>query len=205
MRLEPFSLTGHHVSLEPLSPEHVPALVDAAMVDPDVFGFTHVPTEAVGMASYVDTLRHEAAHDAAVPFVQRRVDDGRIAGCTRFLNLIWWPAQPHPVEVEIGGTWLAADTQRTAINSEAKLLLLGHAFENWQVHRVAICTDARNEQSRIAIERLGATYEGTLRRHRASMGHRTPAGTPRDSAMYSIVAEEWPAIRTALDRRLRGR
>jgi len=202
MRLEPFSLTGLHVSLEPLSPEHVPALVDAATTDRTSYGFTNVPGDPVSMAAYVDVLRHDALHDTAVPFVQRRVTDGRLVGCTRFLNLVWWPGRETPVEVEIGGTWLSSDAQRTPLNSEAKLLLLGQAFDTWHVHRVAVCTDARNERSRAAIERLGARFEGVLRQHRASIGHLVPAGTSRDSAMYSIVTEEWPDIRARLEVRL---
>ena len=186
MRLEPFSLTGLHVALEPLSPEHVPALVDAATTDRASYGFTNVPGDPVSMAAYVDVLRHDALHDTAVPFV----------------NLVWWPGRETPVEVEIGGTWLSSDAQRTPLNSEAKLLLLGQAFDTWHVHRVAICTDARNDRSRAAIERLGAHFEGVLRQHRVSIGHLVPAGTSRDSAMYSIVAEEWPDIRTRLEVRL---
>ena len=205
MRLEPFSLTGLHVSLEPISPEHVPALVEAATTDRATYGFTNVPEDPVTMAAYVDTLRNDALHDSAVPFVQRRVGDGRIVGCTRYLNLGWWPGRPTPVEVEIGGTWLSADAQRTPVNSEAKLLLLRQAFDTWGVHRVAICTDARNERSRAAIERLGAQFEGILRRHRASMGTSTPAGTARDSAMYSIIDDEWPEIRDRLEARVGAR
>lgn len=204
MRLEPFSLTGLHVTLEPMSPEHVPALVDAATDDRTSYGFTHVPGDPVSMASYVDTLRHDALHDSAVPFVQRRSADGRVVGCTRFLNLSWWPGRATPVEVEIGGTWLSADAQRTPVNSEAKLLLLGRAFDEWGVHRVAICTDARNERSRAAIERLGAQFEGVLRRHRASIGSDVRAGTPRDSAMYSIIDDEWPDVRARLEARVHG-
>ena len=204
MRLEPFSLTGRHVSLEPMSPEHVPALVDAATTDRTTYGYTNVPGDPVSMAAYVDTLRHDALHDTAVPFVQRRVADGRIVGCTRFMNLAWWHGRHTPVEVEIGGTWLSGDAQRTPLNSEAKLLLLGQAFDEWGVFRVAICTDARNERSRAAIERLGAQFEGVLRRHRASMGTDTPAGTARDSAMYSIIDDEWPAIRDRLQARLQA-
>jgi N-acetyltransferase len=202
MRLEPFSLTGLHVSLEPMSPEHVPALVAAANTDRATYGFTHVPGDPVTMATYVDTLRHDALHDTAVPFVQRRLDDDRVVGCTRFLNLVWWPGRNTPVEVEIGGTWLAADVQRTPVNSEAKLLLLSRAFDVWNVHRVAICTDARNTRSREAIERLGAQFEGVLRRHRPSIGHLVAAGTPRDTATYSIIVEEWPDIRDRLRARV---
>ena len=202
MRLEPFTLTGRHVSLEPLSPEHVPALLEAATLDRSTYGFTQVPADAVSMAAYVDTLRHDALHDTAVPFVQRRLADGRIVGCTRYLNVTWWSGTPSPVEVEIGGTWLSGDAQRTPLNSEAKLLLLEQAFDRWGVHRVAICTDARNERSRVAIERLGARFEGILRRHRQVMGGEAPPGTPRDSAMYSIIREEWAEVRTRLESRL---
>ena len=91
------------------------------------------------------------------------------------MNLVWWPGREAPVEVEVGGTWLAAAAQRTPINTEAKVLLLRHAFEVWQVGRVAICTDARNDRSRNAIERIGATFEGVLRRHRPATGHLSTA------------------------------
>src|SRR4029077_4963655 len=125
-------------------------------------------------------------------------------GCTRYLRLEWWGDRTSvvgagvsistsvvgagvsirhvPAELEIGGTWLAASAQRTPINTEAKLLLLGNAFDEWHVERVAICTDGRNSRSRTAIERIGATFEGVLRRHRASY---VPGEGARDSAMYS--------------------
>jgi RimJ/RimL family protein N-acetyltransferase len=105
---------------------------------------------------------------------------------------------PYPDEVEIGGTWLAASAQRTGINTEAKLLLLSYAFDHWGVGRVAICTDARNERSRRAIEGIGAQLDGVLRSHRPST---VPgeAGTLRDSALYSVVAERWPFVRDRLE------
>jgi len=154
-------------------------------------------------AEYVRWLLDDAAHGRAAPFVQRRVDDGVVVGCTRFLNPLWPLGRVDPDEVEIGGTWLSASAQRTPINSEAKLLLLRHAFGAWEAQRVAICTDARNEQSRRAIERLGATFEGVMRRHRRS----TRVGevdTLRDTAMYSITIDEWPAIETRLRSFLTG-
>ena len=107
-----------------------------------------------------------------------------------------------PAEVEIGGTGLAGPAQRTPLNTEAKLLLLTHAFEQWGVFRVAICTDATNLRSRAAIERIGATFEGVLRRHRASMGHLGTAGQARDSAIFSITDHEWPGVRAMLRGRL---
>eukprot|EP01041_Mallomonas_annulata_P017597 gene17597-36132_t len=179
MRLEPFALRGSHVMLEPLDRRHADDLLTAA-ADRSTFGHTLVPHDLGSMTAYIDGLLADADADAVVPFVQRRLADGAVVGCTRFLNLVWWPGRGTPVEVEIGGTWLATDAQRSAINSEAKLLLLGHAFEVWQAARVAICTDARNERSRRAIERLGATFEGVLRNHRAAAGSESVPGTSVD-------------------------
>lgn len=201
MRIRPFPLTGTAVRLVPLALDHVPALVAAAAADRSTFGFTMVPDDEPAMTRYVEQLLADAEADAAVPFTQCDAA-GRPVGCTRYLNVVWAAGRDAPSEVEIGGTWLATEVQRTAVNTEAKLLLLGHAFEQWHVHRVAICTDARNERSRRAIERLGATFEGILRRHRVSVGHAVEAGTPRDSAMYSVVREEWPAVRDGLLARL---
>ena len=121
------------------------------------------------------------------------------------MELRWWRGRPDPDEVEIGGTWLAADVQRSAVNTDAKLLLLTHAFDVWNVDRVALATDERNERSRAAITRLGASFEGILRNHRPS---KVPGeeGRPRNTALFSITAEEWPEVRRALTDRLdRGR
>ncbi len=201
MRIEPFVLRGSVVQLEPLSLDHVPALVAAATEDRSSYGYTPVPDTAAAMEPYVRGLLDEAARDLVVPFVQRRLADDTPVGCTRYLDIRYWGGAELPSEVEIGGTWLAASAQRTPLNSEAKLLLLTHAFEQWQVQRVAICTDARNRRSRSAIERLGATFEGVLRNHRLQAGHESVAGAPRDTACYSIVPDEWPSVRA----RLRGR
>jgi RimJ/RimL family protein N-acetyltransferase len=202
-RLAVSALTGHHVSLEPMSLEHVDALASAGSGDRSTFGYTQVPDGRVETAAYVESLLNDASHDRAVPFVQRRIDDDVIVGCTRFMSPAWPLGRVDPDEVEIGGTWLSAAAQRTPINSEAKLLMLTHAFEVWNAQRVAICTDARNEQSRRAIERLGATFEGVMRHHRRS----TRAGEDaalRDTATYSIIADEWPAVaarlRSSIDR-----
>lgn len=202
MRVRPFTLAGRHVRLEPLGLDHVSALVRAAEADRSSFGFTLVPADESAMSSYAAGLLADAAADTVVPFVQCDAASGMPLGCTRYLNIVWWPDRSTPAELEIGGTWLTAAAQRTPINTEAKLLLLSHAFDEWAVHRVAICTDARNDRSRQAIERLGATFEGVLRRHRASQGHAVEAGTPRDTATYSIVPEEWPGVRDRLRARL---
>ena len=204
MRLEPFTLTGTHVQLEPLTHGHAAALLHAANRDRDSYGYTPVPADDASMAGYIDWLRGDAERDVVVPFVQRRLADDMPVGCTRFLNVTWYAGRDTPAEVEIGGTWLAADAQRSVINTEAKLMLLTHAFEQWNVLRVAICTDALNQQSRAAIERLGASFEGILRQHRAATGHLSTPGTARDTAAYSILPAEWSAIRTRLRSRLDG-
>lgn len=205
MRLAPFTLTGPYVQLEPLDPSHATELVTAANLDRSSYGYTLVPDTPSSMSTYIDGLLSDAAADRVVPFVQRRTADGMLVGCTRFLDIVWWPRRDAPVEAEIGGTWLAADAQRSAVNTNAKLLLLAHAFEVWGVHRLAICTDARNTRSRDAIVRLGATFEGILRNHRPSAGHETSPG-PRNTATHSILPDEWPAIKAALTQRLeRGR
>jgi RimJ/RimL family protein N-acetyltransferase len=200
-RLTIRSLTGTHVSLEPMTLDHVDAIASAGAHDRSTFGYTQVPNGRNEAADYVTWLLDDAAHDRAAPFVQRRVVDGTVVGCTRFLNPLWPLGREHPDEVEIGGTWLSPTAQRTAVNTEAKLLLLTHAFTTWQVQRVAICTDARNAQSRQAIEGIGARFEGELRRHRRS----TRAGEEaqlRDTATYAITTTDWPAVRTLLTARL---
>lgn len=204
MRLEPFTLSGAHVRLVPLTPSLAPALLAAGDRDRSTFGFTAVPDTPVAMDAYITGLLADAERDTAVPFAQVRVADGMPVGCTRFMNVLWWAGRDTPVEVEIGGTWLAADAQRTPINTEAKLLLLRQAFEQWHVFRVAVCTDARNAASRAAIERIGGRLEGILRNHRASMGAATTPGTPRDTAAYSIIDSEWPDVRARLEARLHG-
>jgi RimJ/RimL family protein N-acetyltransferase len=202
MRLEPFTLTGRHVVLEPLTAAHAEALLAAADIDRSSYGYTLVPADLDTMRGYIESLLAAARSDTAVPFVQRVPGSGEVVGCSRFLDLRWWSGRPTPDEAEIGGTWLRADVQRTAVNTEAKLLLLSHAFEVWQVHRVAICTDARNERSRTAIARLGAQFEGVLRNHRPAAGNAVPLGGARDTAVFSIVASEWPTVCEGLRARL---
>lgn len=204
MRLEPFTLEGTHVRLVPLALDHVGALTAAANRDRSSYGFTAVPADERAMHQYVAALLAEAEHDTVMPFAQLRVADGAPVGCTRLMNLVWHGGRTTPTEAEIGGTWLAGDAQRTPLNTEAKLLLLRQAFDVWGVFRVAICTDARNERSRTAIERLGASFEGILRNHRLLMGDGVAPGSPRDTACYSIVPDEWPVIERRLEERLRA-
>lgn len=195
------TLRGRHVELVPLEPAHTDALLAAATVDRETYGYTEVPGTAERMARYIDNLVAKRDAGTDLPFAQRLVADGRLVGCTRYLEIRRWRGRPDPDEVEVGGTWLAADVQRTPVNTEAKLLLLTHAFETWHVDRVALATDARNERSRRAIERLGARFEGVLRHHRPS----TVAGEdgrPRDTALFALTDEDWPAAKAALVSRL---
>ena len=194
------------MALEPLSFDHVDELVQAAAEDRRTYLYTHVPDGAEEMTRYIGMLLGQRESGLVKPYAQREITSdgqlGRLVGCTRFMELRFafgrgFPGDPYPDEVEIGGTWLAQSAQRTAINTEAKLLMMTQAFEVWGVGRVAVCTDARNENSRRAIERLGAVYEGTLRSHRQSHV-RSEGGRLRDTAVYAVVAREWPKIRDNL-------
>ena len=198
--LRPITLAGRHVVLAPLARDHVDGLVAAASIDRSTYGLTWVPDGRDAMTAYVDQLLAEHAAAKVLPFVQIDARTGEPVGCTRYLDLQWWSGSDIPDELEIGGTWLAASAQRTAINTEAKRLLLGYAFDDLDVWRVAICTDADNVQSRTAIERLGAVFEGVLRNHRSKYNTATPQA--RDTAVYSIVRDEWPTVRAGLDAKL---
>lgn len=190
-------LTGSHVALEPMRLDHVDEIAQAASGDRSTFGWTQVPDGREEAHAYVRWLLDDAAAGAAAPFVQRRLSDDTVVGCTRYLHPLWTLGREHPDEVEVGGTWLSTDAQRSAVNTEAKLLLLAHAFDEWEVQRVAVCTDARNERSRTAIERIGATFEGVLRRHRRSTGP-GEHGLLRDTAVYSVTRDDWPGVLSRL-------
>jgi N-acetyltransferase len=196
------TLTGNHVQLEQLRVEFAEELASAGNEDRSTYGWTPVPPTTEGMERYITGLLGDQQARTVVPFVQRRLSDGALVGCTRYLRLEWWGARDLPDEVEIGGTWLAASAQRTAINTEAKYLLLNNAFDAWNVHRVSICTDARNTQSRTAILRIGAAFEGILRSHRGSYAPGEENRVARDSAMYSVTRADWPAVKSGLEGRL---
>lgn len=197
---EPVVLTGRHVRLEPLTLEHVAGLVAAANEDRSSFSWTPVPQDAAAFRWNVDFAARELAAGRRLAFATVTIAEGRPVGSTSFLDPQRWPGNERDGTldgVEIGATWLAASAQRTAVNTEAKLLMLDHAFDVLGVHRVVLNTDARNERSRAAIARIGAQFEGILRSYRYGV-----EGTPRDTATFAITARAWPAIRLRLEDRL---
>jgi RimJ/RimL family protein N-acetyltransferase len=190
-------LEGELVRLEPLELAHAEALAAAAAGDRSLYRWTWVPDGVEAARAYIAEAR---ADQAFVPFATVRLADGLVVGSTRYRVEFWaWPAghpehgRATPDSAEIGWTWLAASAVRSGINTEAKLLMLGHAFEAWRVHSVFLTTDARNQRSRTAIARLGAQLDGVLRAVRPAAD-----GTVRDSARFSITAAEWPAVRARL-------
>jgi N-acetyltransferase len=201
MRAEGPVLDGQTIRLEPLGRSHLDALVKAAAADPSLYRWSLVPQGRADMARYIDTALSWQEAGTAVPYAIVRAADGVVIGSTRFWNLEQWPWPPgHPSHgrsdpdvCEIGYTWLGSSGTRTAANTQAKLLMLTHAFEQWRVLGVCFYTDARNERSRAALERIGARLDGILRAHRMASDY-----TPRDSARYSIVAPEWPAAKQRL-------
>jgi N-acetyltransferase len=194
------TLTGRHVVLEPLRGEHVEGLAAAASLDRSTYGFTVVPDGPESAAEYVAGLCEERRRGQVVAFVQRR-PGGEVLGATRFMSLRWYFARPYPDVVEIGGTWLAASAQRTAVNTEAKLLLLAHAFDVYGVGKVDLKTDARNARSIAAMTRLGLTREGVVAQNQPSLV-RGEEGTLRDSALFGVTRADWPSLRARLVDRL---
>ena len=202
MVTEILTLQGKHIRLEPLDYHHVDGLAGASATDdPSLYRWSPVPQGIAEAMRYVETALAWRDAGTAVPFAIMRADDHVVIGSTRFWNLErWaWPAghPSHSREVpdacEIGYTWLARSAIRTGANSEAKLLMLRHAFETWEVLRVCFHTDARNQRSRAALERIGGKCEGILRAHRMAADF-----IPRDSVRYSILAPEWPRVKARL-------
>ena len=193
-------LRGKAVTLRVLSTTDAAALAAAAAESRTEFGYVRVPDGVEDARRYIETALAEREAGRRVPFAI--VWQERIVGSTSFMDLDrWrWPAgsplqrDEHPDAVEIGATWLAASARRTRCNTEAKYLMLSHAFDVWQVHRVTLKTDERNARSRRAIERLGAVFEGVRRAHMPAQD-----GSVRNSAYYSIVRAEWPDVRRKLE------
>ena len=188
--LTPVTLRGVHVTLEPLSERHLDDLAEVAL-DEDLWRWTvnHVRSRE-DLAAYVAAALDEQRRGVALPFAH--VVDGRAIGSTRYANV-----DGRNRRVEIGWTWIGRPWQRTAVNSEAKLLLLRHAFDALDCIRVELKTDVLNVRSRTAIGRLGAKEEGTFRSHVI-----TDSGRVRDTVYFSILADEWPAVRAGLETKL---
>ena len=186
--LTPVTLKGSHAILEPLAQEHHDGLVEAARDGElwDLF-YTSVPRPTEMQANLEFRLGWQR-QGGMLPFVVRRTSDGRVVGATTYCNI-----ELEHKRLEIGYTWYAKSAQRTAINTECKLLLLTHAFQTLGCVAVEFRTSWLNHPSRTAIERLGAKLDGVLRSHRLS-----PDGSLRDTCVYSIIKHEWPAVRNNL-------
>lgn len=201
MPTESVILEGKGIRLEPLTHAHAAALAAAAADDRPLYQWSPVPQGETEAKKYIDTALAWKAAGTAVPFAIVRAHDAAIIGSTRFWNIEYWawpPGHPSygrglPDACEIGYTWFAKSSIRSGANTEAKLLMLKHAFEGWNVLRVCFHTDARNTRSRAALERIGGQCEGILRAHRMAADF-----IPRDSVRYSILATEWPAVKQRL-------
>lgn len=192
MKVEPVLLEGRHVRLEPLSEKHWAGLC-AVGLDPDLWQL--MPSRASNaeeMRGWIRTALQAQAAGTALPFATMNRSSGEVVGSTRFLNI-----DAGNRRVEIGATWIARPWQRTAVNTEAKYLMLRHAFETLGCIRVELKTDSLNHRSRNAILRLGAREEGTLRSHVI-----TWSGRRRDTVYYSILEDEWPAVKAGLEAKL---
>lgn len=188
--VSPITLTGKHVRLEPMTEAHIAGLAEIGIGQNfwDFMLYGEIKTES-DMRNWVLDILSRAAKGTDLPFVAIYLASGRVAGATRYLNII-----PKDRGLEIGGTWYGLDFQRTPANTECKFLLLTHAFETLKCIRVQLKTDARNERSQKAIERIGATKEGILRNHMI-----LPDARFRDSVFYSILDSEWAEVKRNLE------
>jgi RimJ/RimL family protein N-acetyltransferase len=190
MEIKPVILQGQHVRLEPLTEEHIPGLAEIGL------GQSFWQFMLYGDINTIDDMRNwvldmlsRAGKGTDLPFVAIHLESGRVAGATRYLNIV-----PKDRGLEIGGTWYGPEFQRTPVNTECKYLLLCHAFETLGCIRVQLKTDLRNERSQKAIERIGAVKEGVLRNHMI-----LPDGRVRHSVFYSILDTEWPEVKKRLE------
>jgi RimJ/RimL family protein N-acetyltransferase len=187
--IEPVTLRGSRVVLEPMSLAHVAALLQVGL-DPELWRW--IPTGVSNedeMRAYVEKALDEQRRGVSLPFVIVANPGSEVVGSTRYGNI-----DLSNRRLEIGWTWVTVSYQRTAVNTEAKLLLLTHAFERLGVHRVELKTDALNHKSRAAIARLGAVEEGIFRKHLV-----TASGRVRDTVYYSIIDTEWPVVKARLE------
>ncbi|AOP33340.1 amino acid acetyltransferase [Leptospira tipperaryensis] len=189
---EPTILVGEHVELHPLRMEHHDSLIEAVK-DGELWKlwYTHVPAPE-GMKAWIEKAILEEKEKLSLPFVVKRKSDQKILGSTRFMNI-----ETFANRMEIGTTWYRKEAQKTAVNTECKLLLLEHAFEKLDCIAVEFRTHRLNDASRKAIARLGAVQDGIIRNHRIM-----PNGTMRDTVIFSIIAGEWPTVKSHLQFKL---
>jgi RimJ/RimL family protein N-acetyltransferase len=186
--VEPVVLEGSLVRLEPLRPDHLPDLERVAF-DLPIWQWTIMgPQDEAGLRRWVETALADAEAGTERPFATIDLASGRAVGSTRYMSIV-----PEHRRLEIGWTWLGTALQRTGANREAKLLQLTHAFETLGANRVEFKTHSRNERSRAALAGIGATFEGTFRQHSIM-----PDGSLRDSAYFSVISPEWPAVKARL-------
>ena len=196
MKVEPVTLIGRIVRLEPLDDAHIPALAKFGLEEEIWRYMRYGKVETVEQLSdWVHELLDLQALGTDMPFAVISLASGNAIGCTRYLHI-----DPPNRSLEIGGTWYGLDYQRTQVNSECKYLLLKHAFEQLKCVRVWFKTDLRNQHSQRALERLGGVKEGVLRNHMI-----LPDGYIRDSVVYSILPNEWPQVKTRLEAQLKSK
>jgi len=190
LEVKPIVLSGRHVRLELMTETHIPGLAEIGVGQP-FWHFMLYGNMDTGedMRNWVLDILSRAEKGTDLPFVAIHLASGRVAGATRYLNIM-----PHDRGLEIGGTWYGLEFQRTPVNTECKYLLLRHAFETLGCIRVQLKTDLRNERSQKAIERTGAVKEGVLRNHMI-----LPDGRYRHSVFYSILDTEWPEVKKRLE------
>lgn len=188
--VQPVTLIGRHARLEPMTEAHIPGLAEIGVGQTfwDYMLYGNMDTET-DMANWVRDILSRAARGTDLPFVAIHLESGRVAGATRYLNIM-----PNDRGLEVGGTWYGPDFQRTAVNTECKYMLLTYAFETLGCIRVQIKTDSLNVRSQKAIERIGAVKEGVLRNHMI-----LPNGRIRHSVFYSILDSEWPDVKKRLE------
>lgn len=193
MEVKPVVLEGKYVRLEPMTEENISGLAEIGIGHSFWQFMLYGDMKTMeDMANWVRDILARAEKGTDVPFVAIHLATGRVAGATRYLNIM-----PNDRGLEIGGTWYGLEFQRTALNTECKYLLMRHAFETLGAIRVQLKTDLRNERSQKAIERIGAKKEGVLRNHMI-----LPDGYYRHSVFYSILDSEWPAVKSRLEEML---
>ncbi len=191
--IQPVTLEGRHIRLEPLTLEHHGGLCEIGL-DADLWRWIPFQVKSRDeMLAYIRQALQGQTDGTALPFATVEQSSGRVAGCTRYMNI----DKPNR-HVEIGSTWVGKPWQRTAVNTEAKYLMLRHAFETLGCNRVELKTDALNERSRNAILRIGAIQEGIFRKHVVCFD-----GRLRDSVWFSIIDSEWPDVKARLEEKLR--